>query len=669
MQKEFPFGVTFYPDQWPKDIWEESFSKIKDTGFNVVRFGEMAWDWVQKGEDIFTWDELDLAMKLAEKHGIKVILGIATSQAPLWLLRKYPEVRPVSNTGALYPEYGPRPNVCRDSDVYKGLVEKYITAIVTRYKDNPSIMAWQVDNEPVYPPLDSTTHEDFCHCASTQRKFLGWAKVKYKTIEEANRAWGTRFWTNTFSGWEDVTTPKCGVWDAGNPHIFMDWYRFKSESIHNWLLWEKSIVDRLDGRRKVGTNGFLEICPRMLDHDLLSGGLDWYGWDVYPKGRKSTPGEIAQTADWWRSFGNGRDLEFHVTELQAGPNVRWGYPGYVTGREVKVWTHEMVAHGARTLLYHNWRTPVFGGEAGGFGMVNPDGTPTERLSAIKEVSKEIKKIYSRLEGYKLIPEYAIAYLRDSDVQTFQEQGPPRIIGGQWEQLREDIGLRHNIRSIEGCHRILWNRYNPVDFIFQRHLESNTDLSQYKAIFLPNPYVFIEKWWGLLEKYVKAGGILITESRFGAKTEMGWLHAVPLMEKCLGLKRRHHELIDEGKEPRISSIRSRGYGYKDVIETKEKITAKFSDGLPAIIEIKLGKGRVIYGCFSLFLSCLKKGNEGLIRAIRKYLPKPAFNPAGNVEIVPWKGKKNILFYRIDYSKGTAGIISSDGGGGKSALNPV
>jgi beta-galactosidase len=657
MQKEFPFGVTFYPDQWPQEIWDESFRKIKETGFNVVRFGEMAWDWVQPQEDKFSWDELDKALELANKYGVKVVFGLATSQSPTWLLRKYPEVRPISNNGILYPEYGPRPNVCRDSETYKNIVEKYITAVVSRYKDNPAIMAWQVDNEPTYPPLDSTTNDDFCHCPNTQKKFLEWVKNKYKTIEELNKKWGTRFWTNTFGTWDDVTTPKCGVWDAGNPHIFMDWYRFKSDSIHNWLLWEKTIVDKIDGSRKVGTNGFLEICPRMLDHDVLAGGLDWYGWDVYPKGRKSTAGELAHTSDWWRSFGNGRKTEFHVTELQAGPNVRWGYPGYVTGREIKLWTYQMIAHGAKTILYHNWRTPIFGGEAGGFGMVNPDGTPTERLDAIKEISSEIKEIAEKLEGYEVAPEYAIAYLRDGDVLTFQEQGPPRVIGGQWESLREDIGLRHSMHSIEGAHTILWNKYNPIDFIFQRDLDAEKDLSQYKAILLPNPYLFTEKRWKTLEKYVKNGGILITESRFGAKTDMGFLQQVPLMEKCLGLKRRHHELIDKGCEPKIPAIKAYAHGYKDVIITKEKVLAKFSDGTPALIELKLGKGKIIYGCFSMFLSCKKKGNEGLVNLLRKSLPKPELNPGKNIEIVTWKGKKGKLYYKLDYTKGTVKISSS------------
>ena len=652
MTKQYPFGVTFYPDQWPQDVWEESFKKIKETGFNLVRFGEMAWDWVQKKEDKFDWAEMDKALELAAKYNIKVVLGLATSQAPVWLLRKYPQVRPVSNMGTLYPEYGPRPNVCRDSAIYKKLAESYITAMVSRYKDHPAIASWQVDNEPVYPPLDSTTHEDFCHCDSTREKFVQWAKEKYQTIEQVNHIWGTRFWTNTFSGWEDITTPKCGVWDAGNPHIFMDWYRFKSHSIHNWLLWEKSLVDKIDGKHPVGTNGFLEISPRMLDHDLLCSGLDWYGWDVYPKGRKSTPGEIAQTADWWRSFGNGRKVQFYVTELQAGPNVRWGYPGYVTGQEVRMWTHQLMAHGAKAILYHNWRTPIFGSEAGGFGILNPDGTPTERLDAIKKTGKEVQEVAARLEGYEIVPEYAMVYLRDSDVQTFQEQGPPRIISGQWEQLRESIGLRHSMASLTGAHKILWNRYNPVDFIFQRQLEEGADLSGYKTVLLPNPYLFEEKWWQTLEKYLKAGGQLITESRFGAKTDMACLHQTPLMEKCLGLKRRHHEMIDEGSEPLIKKLKAKAYGFKDVIDTDQKIIAVFEDGTPALIELKIGRGRIIYACFSLFLSCSQKNNEGLINKIREYLPQNDSSIPDGQETVRWQKGNSTLVYKIDYNKGTA-----------------
>ncbi len=87
---DFKFGVTFYPDQWPQSYWEQAFSEIAKAGFNLVRFGEMAWNWIEPQKDQFNFEELDKALKLAQKHGIKVILGIPTSQAPHWLIKEHP---------------------------------------------------------------------------------------------------------------------------------------------------------------------------------------------------------------------------------------------------------------------------------------------------------------------------------------------------------------------------------------------------------------------------------------------------------------------------------------------------------------------------------------------------------------------------------------------------
>ena len=270
------------------------------------------------------------------------------------------------------------------------------------------------------------------------------------------------------------------------------------------------------------------------------------------------------------------------------------------------------------------------------------------------MSSSIKENNKRLEGYKPVPEYAIMYLRNSDVETFQEQGPPRIIGGQWEPLREEIGMRHSMNSIAGAHKILWNEYNPVDFLFQRHLKENTDLSQYKAIFIPNPYLFTEEWWDTLKKYVENGGVIVTESRFGAKTENGWLQKTPLMQKCLGLKRSHHEIIDSGDEPNIPDLKAKAYGYKDVVATDETVLGKFEDGNPALIELSIGKGKLIYACFSLFISCLKEENSELIKSIRKYFPKPQIKLCEGVEAVAWEKDGNKVFYVINYQAEAASV---------------
>src|SRR3989339_470102 len=298
----YPFGVTFYPDQWPADSWEDNFRQIKAAGFNLVRFNEMAWDWVEPRPGKFHFSGLDRAMNLCAKYGLKVLLGIPTSQVPPWFYKLYPNSRPVAQDGTLYPEYGPRPNICKDNRHYRHLAERLAKKLVARYKNHPALAMWQVDNEPVYPPLDHTTNNDFCHCEYSRQAFINWAKKRYKTIEALNDAWGSRFWTTTFGSFEEIRTPKAGIWEAVSPHIFLDWFRFKTDSLKEWVSHLARLVRSQDKNHKIGTNGFIGICTRTPDHSLIPAELDWYGLDIYPKGGKMDSASYAFHLDLWRSF-------------------------------------------------------------------------------------------------------------------------------------------------------------------------------------------------------------------------------------------------------------------------------------------------------------------------------------------------------------------------------
>lgn len=640
-------GVTFYPDQWPKEYWNKAFSEIASAGLKLVRFGEMAWNWMEPSEGKFDFSELDEAMDLAKKHGLKVLLGIPVSQAPAWLINKYPEIRPVADDGTLYPEYGPRPNLCRDSSVYQRYSKRLIENLVKRYSKHPALYMWQMDNEPTYAPLDSTTQKDFCHCKATEFAFRDWAKKEYESLAKLNDKWGTKFWTVQFSSFDEITPPRCGMWDAGNPHIFLDWFRFKSIRLKEHLSWMRSLVKNIDSGHKVGTNGFIGICSRVPDHDVLASEMEWYGLDVYPRGNKAGPMDLARMLDLWRSFVSGRDCEFHVTELQGGQNVRWGYPGHVEGKDIRLWTHQTFAHGAKTVLYHAWRTPLFGSETGGFGILKLNGERSERLEKIEQAIKEIDKISYVIDKTNATSRVAIAFLRSGEVETFEEQGPPRSISGQWMEVRSDIGLVYGLLSITGAHKALWNYHNPLSFIFERHLEAGKILP-FEAILLPNPYILKDKSAKLLRKFVYDGGVLITEARFGLKNENAHLYEKPLMESLLDIKYDHTEIIDT--DMKISAMNVKAVGFRDIIDANgNNVIASFDDGHPAIIEKKIGKGRVIYAAFSLFLSALNDDNKELVNFIRKHVPEPEIKMtnAKNVEMTVLNGDKTVL-YIINHS---------------------
>jgi len=642
----FPIGVTFYPDQWPKEYWEKAFSEIAAAGLKIVRFGEMAWNWVEPTEGNFKFSDLDEAMDMANEHGLKVLLGIPTSQAPAWMVTKYPEIRPIADDMSPYPEYGPRPNLCRDSQTYRKLAKRLIENIVKRYSKHSALFMWQLDNEPVYAPLDSTTTKDFCHCKATESSFREWAKKQYVDIKNLNEKWGTKFWTVEFSDFDEITPPRCGMWDAGNPHIFLDWFRFKSIQLRDFLKWGKSVIRNIDKEHKIGTNGFIGICSRVPDHDVLAEDMDWYGLDVYPRGNRASSMELARLLDLWRGFTTGRQCEYHVTEMQAGQNVRWGYTGHVKGNEIRLWTHQAFAHGAKALLYHAWRTPLFGSETGGFGMLKLNGEPSDRLQKIQEAIKELQVIMPFIENSNTESKLAIIHSRSSEVETYQEQGPPRGISGQWMEVRADVGLVHGILSLTGAHKSVWNYHNPVSFIFERQLENNK--LPFEALLLPNPYILSEKSAKLLQKFVYDGGILITEARYGLKNDNGHLYEKPLMEGLLDIKYDHTEMIDSGAG--ISSLNAIAVGFRDVVDAgSNNVIANFDDGHPAIIERKLGKGKVIFAAFSLFHSILNDKNSELIDLVRKHVPEPEFKINNSIatEMVFLSGTRYTL-YLINHS---------------------
>ncbi len=608
------FGVTFYPDQYPKETWEKEFIEIKKAGFETVRFNEMAWDYIEPKEGDWKFDGLDHALALCEKHKLKVVLGVPVAQAPQWLVKKYPEILHVAHDGQVHPSFGPRPNACRDHETYKKYAETLTRVLAERYAKHPALYMWQIDNEPCYPPLDLTHNKDYCHCEATVKAFIEWAKGKYKTIDKLNEAWGTRFWTGTFSSFSEISSPKCGMWDAGNPHLWLDWFRFKSENLSGWLMGLKGIIREYDKEHKIGTNGFTTIINRSVDHTRIAHDLEWFGWDIYPKGTQNSEESLAQIADYWRSVCEKAGAEFVVSELQGGPNVRWGQGGWVTGDEIKEWAKLLIQHGAREILFHNWRPPLFGSETGGFGITKPDGTPTERLGAIKALIAETQKSkphHAKRSGI------AIYYSRSADLQTYQEEGPSRPCPPDWFSGRGELGLFFGSNAIAGAYRLLWDGKHAHDFIFENDL--GTGRLDHKILLLTNPYLLDRKQFENIRSYILSGGIVISESRFGLKDENAHLYQRPLLEELLGAEHLYTETIND--KISFGKLKAFAYGFRDIVKIKDgsaKVVLKYQDGHPALIEKKFGNGKLLYATFSLFPSLLKWENNKLLERMKNAL---------------------------------------------------
>ncbi len=84
-------GAAWYPEQWPESRWEADLQLMEDAHLHVVRVGEFAWSTMEPFEGRYDLDWLERAIRLAEKHHIKIVIGTPTDAPPAWLTSAHPE--------------------------------------------------------------------------------------------------------------------------------------------------------------------------------------------------------------------------------------------------------------------------------------------------------------------------------------------------------------------------------------------------------------------------------------------------------------------------------------------------------------------------------------------------------------------------------------------------
>src|SRR3954471_21782513 len=104
-------GADFYPEHWPKSLWQPYARQMNKAGFNVVRLAEFAWVKMEPEEGRFDFAWLDDALAVLRKQGISAILGTPTAIMPAWMARKYPETMATQSDGRRIT-WGVRKNNC-----------------------------------------------------------------------------------------------------------------------------------------------------------------------------------------------------------------------------------------------------------------------------------------------------------------------------------------------------------------------------------------------------------------------------------------------------------------------------------------------------------------------------------------------------------------------------
>jgi beta-galactosidase len=327
------------------------------------------------------------------------------------------------------------------------------------------------------------------------------------------------------------------------------------------------------------------------DDFLMKDSVDYFGTSLYPK--LTSPennwnlNRRVLAMDLARAITGGRG--FYVGELQSGFGIHGTIIGSeVTSRDLDLWTWGMVSRGARAINYYAFYPMNAGYESGGYGMINLDGTLTERSRRAGQTAQSIAANAARLLQSQ--PQPAEAAI------VFSPLVP--LLGGYDEEMN-----RYSIhQALAGYHRMFFERNLPLDVLSSRELAA-LPLERYKLIILPFALMMTTEQANALRQYVKQGGNLFVEARPGWVNESGF--AEPMVpgfgwQEMLGVR---EQSLEPGKEFPVrwgtdEFIGLRLQEHLEPLDSGTRAVGFFSDGSPAAFEHHFGKGStLILGSFA------------------------------------------------------------------------
>jgi beta-galactosidase len=479
------FGVDYYPEHWPEERWAIDAQLMLAAGMNVVRLAEFAWVKMEPAEGIFNFDWLDRAIEIFHHQGIAVVLGTPTASPPAWLAQKTPEILRTREDGSRV-SFGTRRINCPSHPLYRERSRSITAAMAEHYAANPAVIGWQTDNE----------FGDRCFCPVCRAGFQIWLKERYGTLSELNERFGTIFWSQTYSAWDQIPLPSTISGAPPNPSLALDFRRFVSDT---YVTFQQEQVEIL---RSTCPNHFITHDMMGFEYDGLdyfdlAKPLDFVSWNNYPFGFwhkwAHTPASPALGHAAMRGLKN---KNFWVMEQQAGPTGWQTLSSTPRPGVLRRWAYQSIAHGADGVVFFRWRTARFGAEQYWHGLLEHDGRAGRRYDEIKQMGAELQRIGAEISGAE--PRSKVAILQSYEARfAFQVQGNSPEFG--YEKYLAQI------------YTALWKRNVSVDVV-----SPTVDLSKYGLVIAPALHILTEEVAANLQEYVRAGGWLVVTPRTGVK---------------------------------------------------------------------------------------------------------------------------------------------------------
>ncbi|MGB9077515.1 MAG: beta-galactosidase [Terracidiphilus sp.] len=586
------YGVAYYNEYMPGDQaarLEKDVALMKAAGLNVVRMGESTWSLWEPEDGQFDYAWMDRIVDAMGKAGIKVILGTPTYSIPAWMAHQHPEILadripPGMFGGQPIPAaYGLRQNMDTDSPAYRFYAERLIRHVVAHYKDNPTVIGWQLDNE--------TSSYD----ADNPDVFIGfqhYLEKKFGTPEALSKAWFLNYWGENLHTWEDLPK-RDGTISTGYK---LEWTRWSQMRVTDFLHWQAELVRECASPRQFVTTDYGSMMKRDVNEEAIADSLDIVADNIYHGTQDHYDGWYqAMQSDFSRSL---KHTNFLVTETNA-QTIGWTsqsqYPPYDGQLREDVYTY--LANGANMVEYWHWASIAANQETYWKGILSHDLEPNREYAEMSRTAHELQKIGPHLVGLKIHHDVAILWSRDSDnAISFMPYGGG-VPARSWTGDRDGY-----VSVVQQMHHALYDLNIGADFVFPE----TQDFSAYKLLIVPALYISDDALLQRIADYVKNGGHVVMTFKSGFANEnsaVRWERAPGPLREAAGFSYQEfsnleHPLALKGDPFHVGTDANKVQDWAEFLMPDHAKPLAFYDHpffgkWPAITENQYGSGTLLY----------------------------------------------------------------------------
>jgi beta-galactosidase len=603
------YGGDYNPEQWGPDVWKEDERMFKLAGIDVATVNVFSWAMIQPSEETYDFAQLDETIDRLYKSGVYVCLATSTGAHPAWMARKYPDVLRVDVQGRKR-RFGGRHNSCPNSPTYRKYAARLAGKLAERYKDHPGLLIWHVSNE----------YGGYCYCDNCAAAFRVWLRERYKTLDELNRVWNTRFWGHTFYDWEEIVVPNelSEEWGGNRTNfqgISLDYRRFQSDSLLECYKLEYDEIKKHTPNVPVTTN-LMGFYPE-LDYFKWAKSMDIVSWDNYPS--LDTPVSFTAMAhDLMRGLKSG--APFMLMEQTPSQQNWQPYNSLKRPGVMRLWSYQAVARGADTVMFFQLRRSIGACEKYHGAVIEHVGHEHTRVfREVAELGRELDQLGDTLLDARTEAKIGIVYDWENRWAIELSSGP-------------SVALNY----VNEVHKY-------YDTLFQMHVESDMvsveeDFSKYEILIAPVMYMVKPGFAKKVEEFVAGGGTFVTTFFSGIVNEndLVTLGGYPgELRSVLGIWAEEIDALLPGRTNQI--VMKEAWGalsgqyecgllcdliHAEGAEVLAEYGSDFYQGMPVVTVNSFGKGRAYYVASSpdaAFLQgflknlCEEKGIQPLLDA--------------------------------------------------------